>query len=338
MSFLKRATDKVGKLIIKDLLHAKVGGNEPARGQDTIHASDLTKQNNQWGVGYCPREVRLREVVKDAPKRPPQFLPVATYVTFNEGRDKQKRLNEDWLVDIMWGRWVCLACGEEHKFSLRPESSGGDHLHVWQYEEPRVIDYISKTSGGIDAVVDVGKKKLHIIEVKIMKSDDFKALVAPLSEHRVRTRLYLRQIAGSRQKFAKKIETDYAHILYIMRGHGCKQEDGRISPFKEYIVERDDSEVQHYLGMAHALTLSRQDDKLFPAGVCANQMEPRAVKCPLAKTCFSTKFTGNISWLHGGVPPAHHVGNENIIGITDGEELHECISSGGSGTSGTSEN
>ena len=336
MSFLKRATDKVGKLIIKDLLHAKVGGNEPARGQETIHASDLTKQNNQWGVGYCPREVRLREVMPDAPKRPPQFLPVATYVTFNEGRDKQKRLNEDWLVDIMYGDWLCLSCGLEQFSCMRPPLHGDDHKHVWQYEEWRVIDYVTGCSGGIDAVVDVGKKKLHIIEVKIMKSDDFKSLVAPLSEHRVRTRLYLRQIAGSRQKFAKKIETDYAHILYIMRGHGCKQEDGRISPFKEYIVERDDSEVQHYLGMAHALTLSRQDDKLYPAGVCKNQMDSRAVKCPLAKTCFSTKFTGNISWLQDGLPPEHHVGNENIIGITDGEELHECISGGGSGNSSTS--
>ena len=337
MGFLKRATDKVGKLIIKDLLHAKVGGNEPARGQQTIHASDLTKQNNQWGVGYCPREVRLREVVPNAPKRPPQFLPVATYVTFNEGRDKQKRLNEDWLLDIMWGVWYCNVCEKVRvKFGLKPDECEKCKNDLFTYEEVRIIDYISKTSGGIDAIVDVGKKKLHIIEVKIMKSDDFKSLVAPLSEHRVRTRLYLRQIAGSRQKFAKKIETDYAHILYIMRGHGCKQDDGRISPFKEYIVERDDSEVQQYLGMAHALTLSRQDDKLYPAGVCANQMDSRAVKCPLAKTCFSTQFTGNISWLHGGVPPAHHVGNENIIGITDGEELHECISGGGSGGSASS--
>ena len=322
MNFLKRSVDKVGKLIIKDMLHARVGGSEPARGQHTIHASDLTKETNHWGVGYCPREVRLREVVEDAPKRPPQFLPVATAVTFNEGRDKQKRLNEDWLIDVMYGDWTCVACGEQRKECKVPKHLvSSTHRHVWQYDEWRVIDYISKTSGGIDAIVDVGKKKLLIIECKIMKADDFKALVAPLSEHRVRTRLYLRQIAGSRQKFAKKIETDYGIILYIMRGHGCKQDDGKISPFKEFVVERDDSEVQHYLGMAHALTLSRQDDKIYPAGVCANQMDSRATKCPLAKTCFSTKFTGNVSWYRNGVPV--HTG-ENIIGVTDGEELHEC--------------
>jgi hypothetical protein len=205
---------------------------------------------------------------------------------------------------------------------LKPEVySGGDHNHVWQYEEVRIMDYISKASGGIDAIVDVGLPKFPIIECKIMKAEDFKNLHAPLSEHRVRTRLYLRQIAGSRQEFAKKIQTDYAHILYIMRGHGIKQEDGRISPFKEFIVERDDTEVQQFVGMAHALTLSRQDDKIFPAGVCKTQMEERAVKCPLAKTCFSSKYPGNISWYKNGTPV--HTG-DNIIGVTDGEELHEC--------------
>lgn len=323
MSFLQRSVDKIGKLIIKELLHAKVGGSEPARGQVNIHASDLTKETNQWGgLQYCPREVRLRECVSDAPKRPAQFLPVATAVTFAEGRDKQKRLNEDWLLDIMYGIWRCRNCQFETNFGLIPEEPCPKcSAWVWGYEEPRIIDYVSKTSGGIDAIVDVGKPKLHIIECKIMKADDFKTLLAPLSEHRVRTRLYLRQIAGSRQKYAKKIETDYAHILYIMRGHGVKQEDGRISPFKEFIVERDDSDVQHYIGMAHALTLSREDDKLFPAGICKTQMDQRAIKCPLAKTCFSTQYVGNISWKKQGLPV--HTG-ENIIGITDGEELHEC--------------
>lgn len=323
MTFLKRVTDKADRLVIKDLLHAKVGGAEAARGQKTIHSSDLTKQDNQWGEAYCPREVRLREVTADARKRPPQFLPVATAVTFAEGRDKQKRLNEDWLADIMYGDWVCLACGDFRGFQKRPPIAHDTHEHVWQYEEPRIIDYVSKTSGGIDAVVDVGKKKLHIIEVKIMKSDDFKSLVAPLSEHRIRTKLYLRLIAGSRQEYAKEIETDYAHILYIMRGHGCKQDDGRISPFKEFIIERDDSEVDHYLGMAHALTLSRQDDALYPAGICKTQMDARAVKCPLAKACFSSKYTGNIGWYKNGTPLQT---GEDIIGITDGEELHECSS------------
>jgi len=319
-SFLKRSTDKVGKLIVKDLLYAKVGGSEPARGQTTIHASDLTKQNNQWGAGYCPREVYLRQ--RAGLKRASQFLPVATAVTFNEGRDKQWRLNNDWLVDIMWGQWKCLPCGDTIAWGLKPEFCSICEHSLFEYVEPRIIDHISGVSGGIDAVIDVGEKKLRIIECKIMKADDFKKLQAPLSEHRVRTRLYLRQIAGSKQKFAKKIETDFAHILYIMRGHGCKQEDGKISPFKEYIVERNDSEVQHFLGMAHALTLSRKFDHIVPAGICKTQMEDRARKCPVAKTCFS-ECPGTITWEKDGEPV--HTGDD-IQYITNGEELNERTS------------
>ncbi len=316
MSFLKRSIDKVGKLIVKDLLHAKVGGSEPARGQTTIHASDLTKQE----PAYCPREVYLRQ--QAGLKRASQFLPVATAVTFNEGRDKQWRLNNDWLVDIMWGSWVCRSCYNDIFWGPLPIDRCKCGATLWEYREPRIIDRISGVSGGIDAVIDVGDKKLRMIECKIMKSDNFKTLQAPLSEHRVRTRLYLRQIAGSTQKFAKEIETDFAHILYIMRGHGCKQDDGKISPFKEYIVERDDAEVQHFLGMAHALKLSRTFDHIVPAGICKTQMENRARSCPVAKTCFSEQ-PGTITWIKNGNPV--HTGDD-IQYITDGEELNERTS------------
>lgn len=324
MSFLKRLKDNKSRKVIKDMLHARLGGAETARGQKTIHASDLTKENNQWGVQYCPREVRLRELVPDAPKKQDQFLQVSTAVTFAEGRDKQKRFNEDWLVDAMYGDWLCLSCGDLQHFCVKPkeegiDEEGNEHKHVWQYEEPRVIDYISKTSGGLDALVDVGAPKLRVIEVKIMKGDDFKTLKAPLSEHRVRTKLYLRQIAGSRQEFAKKIETDFAHVVYIMRGHGCKQEDGRISPFKEFIVERDDASVQHFIGMAHALTLSRKFSHIIPAGVCKTQMDDRAEKCPMAKACFAA-HPATITWIKEGEP--QHTGG-TIQYITDGEELHD---------------
>jgi hypothetical protein len=105
-------------------------------------------------------------------KRRDQFLQVATHVTFDEGRDKQRRLNEDWLVDVMWGDWKCLSCEEEVYFSKRPPIECDDHLHVWQYEEPRIVDAVTGVGGGIDALVDVGKKKLRLVECKIMKAED----------------------------------------------------------------------------------------------------------------------------------------------------------------------
>ena len=148
-SFLKRSSERVGKLIVKELLHAKVGGPEPARGQTNIHASDLTKQSNQWGVAYCPREVYLRQ--RAGLKRPPEFLPVATQVTFNEGNDKQWRLNNDWLVDIMVGDWYCANCGAVEKWCKKPEYPCSCDAYLWRYQEVRIIDRISGASAGIDA-------------------------------------------------------------------------------------------------------------------------------------------------------------------------------------------
>ena len=318
MSFLKRLSDSTDERIIKDMLHHKVGGSEPARGQHTIHASDLTKMEPP----YCPREVRLMELQDPPLKRRDQFIPTATAVTFSEGHDKQARLNNDWLADVMWGRWVCQACYNDIAWGPRPKDGKKGRCKcgawAWKYEEPRIIDYYSKASGGIDAVVDIGKKKLRIIECKIMKADQFKDLHAPLAEHRVRTKLYLRLIAGSHQPFAKEIDTDIAHILYIMRGHGIKQEDGRISPFKEFVIERDDDEIQHYVGMAHALHQSRETEGLYPAGICKTVMDDRAKKCPVAKQCFGSGYPGNITWLKNGTPV--HDGDK-IKHVSDGEEL-----------------
>ena len=324
MSFLKRVSETADRLIIKDMLHARLGGPEKARSQQHIHSSDLTKQDNQWGEAYCPREVRIRQEL--GKKRRDQFLQVATQVTFDEGRDKQARLNNDWLRDVMWGRWQCQMCYEVVENDFAPKDGvcpNPDCLSIdlMEYVEPRIIDAVTGTGGGLDALVDVGKKKLRIIEVKIMKADDFKDLHAPLSEHRVRTKLYLRLVAGSDQKWAKKVNTKFAHILYIMRGHGVKQDDGRISPFKEFIIERDDSEIMHYLGMAHALKLSRDHEGLYPCGICATQMDGRAKKCPVAKECFSSKFPANITWHKEGTPV--HTG-DHIKLETDGESVNEC--------------
>lgn len=316
MSFLKKISEHAGDLIIKDMLHHRLGGAEPARSQQHIHSSDLTKEDPQ----YCPREVRLRQLL--GKKRRDQFLQVATHVTFNEGRDKQARLNNDWLVDVMYGTWKCTNCGWKSEFGLRPVTCDGCQTFEENllYQEPRIVDAVTGVGGGIDALVDVGKKKLRLVECKIMKADAFKDLLAPLSEHRVRTKLYLRLIAGSNQEFAKRINTKVGHVLYIMRGHGIKQADGRISPFKEFLVERDDSEIQHYLGMAHALKLSREQDDLFPAGICSTQMCNRAKKCSVSKECFSSKYPGSITWLKDGVP-VHEKGIEFIV---DGEKVNEC--------------
>jgi hypothetical protein len=104
--------------------------------------------------------VRLRQLL--GKKRRDQFLQVATHVTFDEGRDKQARLNDDWLVDVTFGTWQCTNCLWESEFGKRPDTCGGCQTFPTnlKYQEPRIVDAVTGVGGGIDALVDVGKKKL----------------------------------------------------------------------------------------------------------------------------------------------------------------------------------
>jgi len=82
-------------------------------------------------------------------------------------------------------------------------------------------------------------------------------------------------------------------VLYWLRGHGKKDENGEISPFKEFVVKRDDGAVDYLFKKASELTVSRGGNSL-PNQICAHQMCPRAEKCPVSKECFS-----NVSFLPG---------------------------------------
>ena len=80
--------------------------------------------------------------------------------------------------------------------------------------------------------------------------------------------------------------------------------------------------MQHCMGMAHALTLSRKFEHIVAAGICKTQMDDRARSCPVSKICFSEQ-PANITWVKNGEPV--HTG-DNIQYVTDGEELNERTS------------
>ena len=64
---------------------------------------------------------------------------------------------------------------------------------------------------------------------------------------------------------------------------------GKIIPFKEFSVARNDGALAPYLQRAQVVKLFR-DKKLMPAGVCATTMDPRSKKCAVCAECFSGKF------------------------------------------------
>lgn len=282
MKFIKSTVHS--HLSVKDLLLKSVGGKEPARPVHDLHASDLTKQQPE----FCPREFWLHR--KLDLQRPEQYVQHAMRVTWDEGRDKQWRLNNEYLRDVMWGHWRCVRCGAEEKWQTVPSADGCKHSkHVWEYEEP-VFHHPSGFSGSLDGVVQFTPAKLRMLECKIIKGDDFRDLKAPLAEHRIRTQLYLRLLAEANTEPAAKIDNSVAHVLYIMRGHGVKQDQGGISPFREFLVERNDAAVEKFVRMAYALKQG------IPEGVCSNSLCLRAQQCPVTKHCFSTKYPADQMW------------------------------------------
>lgn len=276
-------------LRVKDLLTKSVGGHEDARSVAQLHASDLTKQD----PAYCPREVALMRLLSK--RRPDQYVQHAMRVTWDEGRDKQWRINNDYLRSHMVGGWYCLRCDTSVAWGPVPPDDGCTAplgKHRWEYEEP-VFTHPSGFTGSLDGVVRFSPAKQRMLEVKIIKGDDFKELKAPLAEHRIRTQLYLRLIAESPDPRTSQIDTSAGHVLYIMRGHGAKDETGLISPFREYVVERNDAAVERYVRMAYATVGD------MPEGICGSALCMRASRCPVAKECFSGKHPAKNLWSSG---------------------------------------
>jgi len=310
-SFLKTIADK--KVSIVRMIHDNVGGFEKGRSLSRIHASDLTKD-----IEYCPREKALYHLLDKPPAG--QYIDTALRVTFDEGWDKQGRVNNDYLRQWIVGNWRCSSCKRTRIWGGFPKSSDCEIKAIcnWKYEEPVFSHYVSKATGSLDALVAVRKNKLVYVEVKIMKADTFKTLKMPLAEHRIRTQLYLKIIAESEVVEAKQINTSYAIVLYFCRGYGFKNPDiEEISPFKEFVVKRDDAAVQEFINKAHALTTyKRRPDLGLPYGVCDNMLCKRAKQCKVAKQCFSEEFPAAITWEKDGSPV-----HDGAVFVADGKKI-----------------
>jgi len=282
VKFIKQADT----ISIKRMIHALVGGMEDARSNKKIHASDLTNEDRE----FCPRERVLVSKLDLKPK--PRMISAPMRMTFDLGWATQQVLNDKWLRDRMVGSWKCQSCSATRAFTPFPKD-GCNNIKAWcnwKYQEMVFIHQdIPMFSGSIDAFVDVGQPKLHMVEVKIMDKDYFKALKAPLSEHKLRTNLYLRLIAESTTSFKEFIDTSVATVLYVMRGFGSKGDDGEISPLKEFHVKRNDADTDHLIKLAADAAKGLEGGDI-PDGICHSMTCPRASKCPVASECFSGKW------------------------------------------------
>jgi hypothetical protein len=297
------------KVSVKLLLHAKLAGVEPARTHFPLRASTLLKKDRE----FCPREHALLDM--GLGKLHGEFVGTSLRHTFNHGKDTEKRVRNVYLRKEAVGLWKCRVCRHVHHiFGNCPDPAPcpkcGHKFH-WEYVEPEFTDPDTMVQGHIDILLKFQQKpKLHMVELKTMAPDEFKTLAAPLAEHRQRTALYLQLTARSSWEHAQRVDTTEASILYISKGYGCKDntlrdhgiKDMPMSPYKEFIIKRDDTLNVTALAKARVIKVWRDDKQGMPAGICQSSMTPRAKTCSSCAACFSGKYPSTMTWLEKGKP------------------------------------
>lgn len=294
---------------VKNLIHREVAGYEKARSHAKIHASDLMRADE-----FCPREWILLDVTQRA--RKDAFIGTSQRLTFDHGRDLEWRIRNVYLRKYMVGHWKCGVCGNDHPtFGKAPKIKCKCGFDRWEYEEVRFHCEETGVSGGLDSLMDLGLPKLRILEIKTMDKDEFKGLVAPLAEHRFRTSLYMQLAKASPSDVSNRVDTSFAHILYTSKSFGFKDEtlkaegivDSPFSPFKEFVIPRDDSLSETVLAKAKVVFQIRKQVESglparIPGGVCKTALDRRAANCACVTACFGSKYPATVTWREGGKP------------------------------------
>lgn len=298
MLVFKKMKDMLGPPSLKVRIHKELACYDEARDHKIVHASDLTKEDE-----FCPREFALADLLKV--KRKGQFLSTSLMTTFDSGDAISDLVRTKWAVRHAIGTWECIYCGIKHKFTKRPKVCGenGCGSTSFRYHEESFWSNSCGAVGNLDMLADLNEPKHRVVEIKTIDKDFFKELVAPLAEHRLRTNLYLRMVEDSSHPCKNHINTKEGIILYVCRGFGIKDDTmeklgikgDNFSPFKEYFVQRDDSETQDSWDKASELKAFRENKKekgkaFMPEGVCATGLTKRAKVCNCVKACFGGQY------------------------------------------------
>ena len=298
ITFLKKAKDLMPERSIKYLLHSHLNGPDPARPLSRVHASELTKED-----GLCPRFYALHDVTKRKPKD--GWLNTSEQVTFHIGRVLQDAV-VNWFADMGKAicHWRCLGCNQLHEFTTRPVKCQACGAKAFHPEEVRFESAVSGASCGVDMLLALGEPKLRPVELKTMAADQFKGLLAPLAEHRLRTSLYLRIIDESVHSWSNLVNTEKATVFYISKGgYGCADPDlkkwgltEQFSPFKEFDITRDDSQTDAPSNRAKVVKDFREGKVGMPCGVCATALSKRAQRCSMKTVCFGGEHPPAYDW------------------------------------------
>ena len=203
------------------------------------------------------------------------------------------------------GDWKCRACGETTKARYTPDKCGhcGADGKALRYAEILMRCPDTGIVGSPDILFDMlanGRKT--IIEIKSEGADAFKARTAPTEDHVTRTCMYLWLAERTPWLAGKGIATDEARIVYACldthvedpRIKAWKLSDAARTPYKEYVVKRNDArftaaleKVGEWLTYRAALEYGDAPDSVpLPDRVCRSAGCSRARRCSVAALCF----------------------------------------------------
>jgi hypothetical protein len=291
-SFLKKLQDDhLSQRSLVELLNTRLAGKREARSHKVVHVSTVTDAE----LGFCPRQFALLDVLEQ--KLPPEYINAALQVAFDNGEALHDLCRNKWLRNDVIGMWKCKNCKEERHFSKLPVlTKGYSCTHEWVYHEEKFVDAETHISGSIDFFLDMGNKKLTVVEVKSIDKDQFAKLAGPMAKHRIRSQMYLALIERSTatKEVKEQIDLSHARILYISKGFGKMNSDhGKVLPFKEFSVQRNDEAVAKYFELGAQVQDFRSGGKM-PKVMCANHLDKRAQSCPVVKQCFSGKYPAGV--------------------------------------------
>jgi hypothetical protein len=241
---------------------------------DIVHASDLMKD----GLDFCPRAFVFHDLLRKPQKD--AFVSTSEAMTFRLGYKMQELITEICAeADRAVSDWRCACCSTVTHFSKRPKVCPICGCKTFLAEEPRFTSMYSGVSCGVDLFFDSGSSEYLIYELKSIKKDAFATLTMPLAEHRWRTNLYMRIIDESNSPYKHQINLKEAHVLYFCKtGYGVKDitvshydfADSGFSPFKDFVVTRNDDETNSKVELARKILLYRSKEAGIPQGICSN--------------------------------------------------------------------
>ncbi len=284
---------------LKYLLHKSIAKLEKQRSIEVLHASDMTKKD------FCPARVAYMQEHEVEPHD--EFISTSMRVTYDYGRFLEEAV-VGYLGKATIGDWVCKRCNQLHtalgskpshcNLNIRPHKRDYDHglkrcvSTDFTYSEPRWLDEETAISCGTDFFADLGGKPT-LVELKSLKAPDFKTISRPRKEHLLRTNLYLHILKRSG---TLEVNTDEAIVLYTCKGYGFADEfiansdlkDTPFSPFKEFIVKREDNEeIDRIFADGLAIKKYLISHGPIPRKICSNKHCTQAKGCEVREICFA---------------------------------------------------